>query len=72
MEVNRSEQERVRIGKLDTIREFCNPYPERFEVSHKLKDAKNLEDGTRDVSLAGRITFMRKMGKLSFIRVQDL
>ena len=72
MEVNRSEQERVRIGKLDTIREFCNPYPERFEVSHKLKDAKNLEDGTKEVSLAGRITFMRKMGKLSFIRVQDL
>ena len=72
MEVNRSEQERVRIGKLDTIREFCNPYPERFEVSHKLKDAKNLEDGTKEVSLAGRITFMRKMGKLSFIRIQDL
>ena len=30
MEINRSEQELVRIGKLDTIREFCNPYPERF------------------------------------------
>ena len=72
MEINRSEQERVRIGKLDTIREFCNPYPERFEVSHKLRDAKNLEDGTKDVSLAGRITFMRKMGKLSFIRIQDI
>lgn len=72
MEINRSEQERVRIGKLDAIREFCNPYPERFEVSHKLRDAKNLEDGTKDVSLAGRITFMRKMGKLSFIRIQDI
>ena len=72
MEVNRSEQELVRIGKLDTIREFCNPYPERYEVTHKLRDAKNLEDGTLNVSLAGRITFMRKMGKLSFIRIQDL
>ena len=72
MEVNRSEQELVRIGKLDTIREFCNPYPERYEVTHKLRDAKTLEDGTLNVSLAGRITFMRKMGKLSFIRIQDL
>ena len=72
MEVNRSEQELVRIGKLDLIREVCNPYPERFEVTHKLKDAKNLEDGVNEVSLAGRITFMRKMGKLSFIRIQDI
>ena len=72
MEINRSEQELVRIGKLDTIREFCNPYPERFEVTHRLHDARNLEDGTNNVSLAGRITFMRKMGKLSFIRIQDL
>lgn len=72
MEINRSEQELVRRGKLDTIREYCNPYPERFEVTHKLKDAKNLEDGVQNVSLAGRITFMRKMGKLSFIRIQDI
>lgn len=72
MEINRSEQELVRIGKLDTIREFCNPYPERFEVTHRLHEARNLEDGTSNVSLAGRITFMRKMGKLSFIRIQDL
>ena len=72
MELNRSEQELVRFGKLDTIREFCNPYPERYEVTHKLKDAKNLPDGEVNVSLAGRITFMRKMGKLSFIRIQDI
>ena len=31
-----------------------------------------LEDGTTDVSVAGRIVFMRKMGKLSFIRIRDL
>ena len=72
MEVNRSEQELVRIGKLDAIREVCNPYPERFEVTHKLRDAKDLADGVENVSLAGRIIFMRKMGKLSFIRIQDL
>lgn len=72
MEINRSEQELVRRGKLEAIKEYCNPYPERFEVTHKLNVAKELPDGEKNVSLAGRITFMRKMGKLSFLRIQDI
>ena len=67
-----TEQELVRRNKLEEIREVCNPYPERFEKTHTLKDARNLEDGTTNVSLAGRIVFMRKMGKLSFVRIRDL
>ena len=67
-----TEQELVRRNKLDEIREVCNPYPERFEKTHALKDVRNLEDGTTDVSIAGRIIFMRKMGKLSFVRIRDL
>ena len=70
--MERSEQELVRIGKLDTIREYCNPYPEKYEKTHALKDARVLEDGTTDVRIAGRIVFMRKMGKLSFIRIRDI
>ena len=70
--MERSEQELVRIGKLDTIREYCNPYPERYEKTHPLKDARLLEDGTTDVRIAGRIVFMRKMGKLSFVRIRDI
>ena len=70
--MERSEQELVRIGKLDTIREYCNPYPEKYEKTHALKDARILEDGTTDVRIAGRIVFMRKMGKLSFIRIRDI
>ena len=50
-----SEQELVRRAKLDTIRETCNPYPERFERTHRLHEARELEDGTQDVSIAGRI-----------------
>ena len=68
----RSEQELVRIGKLDAIREYCNPYPEKYEKTHPLKDARLLEDGTTDVRIAGRIVFMRKMGKLSFVRIRDI
>ncbi len=67
-----SEQESVRYEKVEKIREVCNPYPERYEKTHSLKDAKVLEDGVCDVRLAGRVVFARKMGKLSFVRIRDL
>ena len=70
--MERSEQELVRIEKLDKIRETCNPYPEKYERTHRLKEARLLEDGTKDVRIAGRIVFMRKMGKLSFVRIRDI
>ena len=68
----KSEQELVRINKLDEISKVCNPYPDRYEKTHSLEDAKLLDDGTTDVSIAGRIIFARKMGKLSFVRIRDL
>lgn len=67
-----SEQERVRREKLEKISEFCNPYPERYEVTHSLVEASKLDDDTKDVSVAGRIVFMRKMGKMSFLRLRDI
>ncbi len=70
--MERTEQELVRIGKLEEISKYCNPYPEKYEVTHELKEAKELEDGTTDVRIAGRIVFMRKMGKLSFVKIRDI
>ena len=70
--MERSEQELVRIEKLDKIREYCNPYPDKYDRTHTLKEARLLSDGTSDVRIAGRIVFMRKMGKLSFIRIRDI
>lgn len=67
-----SEQELVRREKVEKIREFCNPYPERFEITHEIKDAANLEDGISSVCVAGRIVFMRKMGKMSFVTIRDI
>ena len=72
MEINRSEQELVRRGKLDSIREYCNPYPEKYEITHSIKEARELVDGTENVKIAGRIVFLRKMGKLSFMRIRDI
>ena len=67
-----TEQELVRRGKVEEIKEFCNPYPERYETNYTLKEASTLEDGTKDVKVAGRIVFMRKMGKLSFLKLRDI
>ncbi len=67
-----TEQEIVRREKVEKISGFCNPYPERFEITHEIKDAKTLEDGTSGVSVAGRIVLMRKMGKLSFLTIRDV
>ena len=67
-----TEQELVRRQKLEEIKNYTNPYPEKFEVTNTLLQARNLDDGTQDVKIAGRIVFMRKMGKLSFMRLRDL
>ena len=67
-----TEQERVRREKVEEIRKYCNPYPERFDVNYSLVDASNLDDGVSDVRVAGRIVFMRKMGKLSFLKIRDI
>ena len=67
-----TEQEQVRRDKLVEIAKVCNPYPERYEVTHRLFEAAALEDGTKGVRVAGRIVFMRKMGKLSFVKIRDL
>lgn len=67
-----TEQEIVRRNKVEEISKYCNPYPEKYEVSHTLKEASVLDDETKDVSVAGRIVFLRKMGKLSFLRLRDI
>ena len=67
-----TEQEKVRRDKLEEIRKVCNPYPEKYEITHSLKEAGQLIDGTKGVSVAGRIVFMRKMGKLSFLKIRDI
>ena len=67
-----SEQELVRRNKIEEIRKFTNPYPGKYEVTHSLKEAGLLEDETKDVRIAGRIVFMRKMGKLSFLKLRDI
>lgn len=67
-----NEQELVRRNKVEKMREYCNPYPTRYEITHSLVEAVDLADEVKDVSVAGRIVFMRQMGKLSFIKIRDV
>jgi len=64
-----SEQEIVRREKLQNIK---NPYPERYEINYEIFEAKELEDETKGVRVAGRIVLMRKMGKMSFLTIGDI
>ncbi len=69
----RSEQELVRCDKLERLKSAgIDPYPEGFKQTHSLKEAMVLADGAEPVRIAGRITSIRKLGKLSFVHLQDL
>ena len=64
-----------RIEKLEKIRQAgYNPYPYNYDKTHQIKDL--IEKGDlaigNKVQTAGRIVSQRKMGKASFIHIQDL
>ena len=68
-----SELKKVRLEKEKLLEEQgINIHPDRYEVTHSLKDARNLEDGTKNVKVAGRILSKRKMGKISFMDLRDI
>lgn len=68
-----------KIRKLNEIREMgVNPYPYAYDVTsssikikEKYKDLKEEEETKDEFSVAGRIMRFRKMGKASFLSLQD-
>ena len=76
-----SEQEIIRREKLQKYRDLgIDPFGQRYEVTHKSANIKaeyasftheELEEKKVTVSVAGRIMFIRKMGKASFFSIQD-
>lgn len=76
-----TEQELVRREKLDKIRELgIDPFGHKYEVTdfssdikekYKGKSHEELENLNATVSVAGRIMFIRKMGKASFFSIKD-
>ena len=76
-----TEQEIVRREKLDNLRELgLDPFGHRFErdsfandIKEKYKDVDHDEFENMDdtATVAGRIMFIRKMGKASFFTIKD-
>lgn len=76
-----NDQEIARREKLQKYVDLgIDPYGQRFEVSHHAQDIRNIcKDKTPEeiealnlhVTIAGRIKFLRKMGKASFFNVLD-
>ena len=81
METNYTEQELVRREKASKLKEMgIDPFGSRFDYTHKSIDVRNLAEGKTNedleanrinVKLAGRIMFIRKMGKASFFSIKD-
>lgn len=78
---NYSEQELIRREKALKLRELgLDPFGSKYDVTHKSDEVKalangktheELEENKQMVSIAGRIMFIRKMGKASFFSIQD-
>lgn len=68
-----NELRRVREEKQEKLRQAnISVRPDRFEVTHTLKEARELEEGTQGVKVAGRVMSKRKMGKISFLDLRDI
>ena len=81
MERNFTEQELVRRGKAEKLRSLgLDPFGDRYDrdslandIKEKYKDLSHeeLESMDEHAKVAGRIMFIRKMGKASFFSIQD-
>ena len=68
-----SELMQVRFEKEDKIKEYgIKTRPERYERTTDIEGVRALEDGTKNISVAGRILSKRKMGKISFLHIGDI
>ncbi len=66
----------LRTAKLERLRaRGIDPYPSRFRPSHTAQQAIDLLEGGNEsadpVTIAGRITAMRQMGKATFVDLRD-
>ena len=68
-----NEQMQVRLNKIPQLKEAgFHPYADRFEKTHSLDGALNLDDGTAGVKVAGRVVSLRYFGKLAFGHLYDV
>ena len=64
---------KIREEKEQKLKDLgINTRPEKFNITHTLKAASTLEEGTTGVAIAGRVMSKRKMGKISFLDIRDV
>ncbi len=73
MQNNYTEERKKLIKELRS--EKIEPYPYRYEISHSISDIIRIFEEEKpsdlNVSAAGRIMLLRKMGKATFMHIQD-
>ncbi len=81
MEIKLNDQEIARREKLEKYKELnVDPFGHKFITTHSIEQVRNLakdktgeqlEENHINVTIAGRINAIRRMGKASFISIQD-
>jgi lysyl-tRNA synthetase, class II len=70
-----AEKKTIRDERVEMIQELVgqgiNPFPDRFERTHKISQAVTMGEGEETLRLCGRVIANRKMGKLAFTHIQD-
>ncbi|MBM6617905.1 lysine--tRNA ligase [Bacillus suaedaesalsae] len=68
-----NEQTEIRTEKIELLKsQGISAYPERFSTNYDLFEAAELEDGTSEVRVAGRIMGIRNFRKLTFISISNI
>ena len=64
------EQRKEKVKKLKDY--GMQLHPERYEITNTIGESRKLADGTKNISIAGRVMSKRKMGKIAFIDLSDI
>ncbi|MBU1089469.1 lysine--tRNA ligase [Patescibacteria group bacterium] len=66
-------EEIARRERVKKLREAgVQPYADSFKRTHSLAEARDLKNGVKKVAVAGRIIFLREMGRLAFLKLSSL
>lgn len=62
----------IRAKKISDLKAMgINPYVSKFDASHSISKARELNDGDK-LTVAGRMTFRRVFGKFMFVQISDV
>ena len=70
---NELELMQIRFEKEEKLKGYgMQARPDRYERTTDIAGARNIDDGTNNISVSGRILSKRKMGKITFMHIGDI